>query len=87
MNYPSEIHHVTTPDGYILELHRIPHGVTGSRKDRPVALLQHCLLCSSSDYIMNTPDQALGEDEAGVKRAGKRTRRGGGEEGGEVAVH
>ncbi|KAK8400725.1 hypothetical protein O3P69_002493 [Scylla paramamosain] len=50
MGYPTEIHH----------LHRIPHGInrtTGG--DRPVALLQHCLLCSSADYIMNTPDQAL----------------------------
>ncbi|XP_050735947.1 lipase 3-like [Eriocheir sinensis] len=57
--YPTEIHHVTTPDGYILELHRVPHGIAGSSDDRPVALLQHCLLCSSADYVMNTPDQAL----------------------------
>ncbi|XP_050735948.1 lipase 3-like [Eriocheir sinensis] len=57
--YPAEIHHVTTPDGYILELHRVPHGIGGSSGDRPVALLQHCLLCSSSDYIMNTPEEAL----------------------------
>lgn len=68
MGYPVEIHHVTTSDGYILELHRIPYGVSGSSGDRPVALLQHCLQCSSSEYIMNTPDQALGEDEG---RSGK----------------
>ncbi|MPC27351.1 Gastric triacylglycerol lipase [Portunus trituberculatus] len=59
MGYPTEIHHVTTADGYILELHRIPHGINSTGGDRPVALLQHCLLCSSADYIMNTPDQAL----------------------------
>lgn len=59
MGYPTETHHVTTTDGYILELHRIPHGIAGTSGDRPVALLQHCLLCSSADYIMNTPDQAL----------------------------
>ncbi|KAG0722478.1 Lipase 3 [Chionoecetes opilio] len=60
MGYPAEIHHVTTHDGYILELHRIPHGIKGASQDRPVALLQHCFLCSSADYVMNTPDQALG---------------------------
>jgi len=59
--YPSEIHHVTTSDGYILELHRIPHGIMdNSTKTRPVVFLNHCLLCSSSDYLMNTPDKAIG---------------------------
>lgn len=28
--YPAEIHAVTTDDGYILEMHRIPHGKQGS---------------------------------------------------------
>ena len=61
--YPVEIHHVETPDGYILEMHRIPYGKRGnasSTKDRPTVYLQHCFLCSSSDWIMNTPDNALG---------------------------
>ena len=71
MGYPVEIHHVTTPDKYILELHRIPHGIVDKSETRPVALLQHCLLCSSSDFIMNTPDQALGENRAGVRRVGQ----------------
>ncbi|XP_042218607.1 lipase 3-like [Homarus americanus] len=61
--YPAETHHVTTEDGYILELHRIPCGVqcvlTEEHRPRPVALLHHCLLCSSSDFVMNTPDKAL----------------------------
>ncbi|KAF2365993.1 AB-hydrolase lipase domain [Trinorchestia longiramus] len=58
--YVAETHHVTTEDGYILELHRIPYGVAGSNGEvRPVAFLQHCLLCSSSDYLMNEPDKAL----------------------------
>ncbi|RXG54876.1 Gastric triacylglycerol lipase, partial [Armadillidium vulgare] len=36
--YPAEVHHVTTEDGYILELHRIPYGVDGpSEEVRPVA--------------------------------------------------
>ncbi|KAK8733259.1 hypothetical protein OTU49_006552, partial [Cherax quadricarinatus] len=60
MGYPVEIHHVTTEDGYILELHRIPYGAEDQPSEgRPVAYLEHCLLCSSSDYIMNDPDKAL----------------------------
>lgn len=58
--YPAETYHVTTEDGYILELHRIPHGINDpATEGRPVAYLQHCLLCSSSDWIMDTPDKAL----------------------------
>lgn len=63
-------------DGYILELHRIPHSrrVPG-RIDRvrkfgnkygkrapakPVVFLQHGLLCSSSDWVLNPTDSGLG---------------------------
>ncbi|KAK8400724.1 hypothetical protein O3P69_002492 [Scylla paramamosain] len=59
MGYPTEIHTITTTDGYILELHRIPRGIKHRSSDRPVVLLQHCFLCSSADYVMNTPDEAL----------------------------
>ena len=56
-----EIHHVTTEDGYILELHRIPHGKDGpGDTPKKIAFVQHCLLCSSADFVMNTPDRALG---------------------------
>ncbi|XP_063603947.1 lipase 3-like [Penaeus indicus] len=60
--YPAEVHLVTTDDGYILELHRIPHGIKeaqNSTRPRPPILLQHCLLCSSAEFVMNTPDKAL----------------------------
>ena len=61
MGYPAEIHKVTTEDGYILELHRIPHGINKVNKEkRPPIYLNHCLLCSSADYVMNSPDKALG---------------------------
>ncbi|KAA0187244.1 hypothetical protein HAZT_HAZT009873 [Hyalella azteca] len=59
--YPAEVHHVVTEDGYILELHRIPYGVAGDTGGlRPVALMQHGLLSSSADWLMNTPQRALG---------------------------
>ncbi|XP_047474945.1 lipase 3-like [Penaeus chinensis] len=74
--YPSEIHQVVTDDGYILEVHRIPHGRNdgsrnhnristpergrnGRRENRRVVFIQHCVLCSSADFVLNDPDQAL----------------------------
>ena len=64
--YPIEVHRVQTPDGYIVELHRIPHGVQDARgesnKPRPVAYLVHGIFRSSSDWVMNTPDNALGKN-------------------------
>jgi len=60
--YPAETHKVTTADGYILTVHRIPHGrnaTAAPAEGRPVAWLQHGLLCSSSDWLMNTVEKAL----------------------------
>ncbi|XP_063604849.1 lipase 3-like [Penaeus indicus] len=60
LGYPVEVHHVTTSDGYILELHRIPFGLSSEGyRDRPVALLYHGLYGSSADWILNRADQAL----------------------------
>jgi lysosomal acid lipase/cholesteryl ester hydrolase len=59
--YPVETHHVITKDGYILQIHRIPHGRKNSEEsNKPAVLLQHGLLASSADWIMNTVDKALG---------------------------
>ncbi|CAB3373681.1 Hypothetical predicted protein [Cloeon dipterum] len=44
--YPVEVHWVTTEDGYILEVHRIPN------PGKPPIFLQHGLLCASSDWVM-----------------------------------
>ncbi|XP_069981838.1 lipase 3 [Penaeus vannamei] len=79
--YPAQTHHVTTSDGYVLELHRIPRGRRGggrgegvnavdvvssgknssinTKENGKVVFLQHCLLCSSADFVMNDPDQAF----------------------------
>lgn len=53
--YVCTVYHVTTEDGYILELHRI-----GLSSGRPV-LLQHGLLSTDVDWITNPAGQSLGK--------------------------
>lgn len=59
--YPVEIHYVTSSDGYILELHRIPHGkdqkMASNVSRRPV-FLQHGLF--STDNVWLILPNALG---------------------------
>jgi len=57
--YPAERHHVTTDDGYILEMHRVPHGKSISQGGkRPVVFLMHGLECSSSNWVTNLPSES-----------------------------
>ncbi|XP_026759062.2 lipase 3-like [Galleria mellonella] len=51
--YVAERHHVTTHDGYILEMHRIPYGQhqTTSATRRPVVFMMHGLMVASNSYI------------------------------------
>ncbi|XP_028397346.1 lysosomal acid lipase/cholesteryl ester hydrolase-like [Dendronephthya gigantea] len=60
--YPAEEHKVQTLDGYILKIHRIPHGKNEkySSSNKPVVFLQHGLLCSSSNWVSNLPSESLG---------------------------
>ncbi|XP_063239096.1 lipase 3-like [Bacillus rossius redtenbacheri] len=58
--YPSESHDVVTEDGYILTMHRIPHGRHGPSVDRPPVLVQHGILCSSACWVLSTSEKALG---------------------------
>ncbi|GMS95377.1 hypothetical protein PENTCL1PPCAC_17552, partial [Pristionchus entomophagus] len=59
--YPVEKYEVTTRDGYILDLIRIPRGKNDDRNiSRPAILLVHGLLTSGSQWIMNLPHQSAG---------------------------
>lgn len=53
---------MTTADGFILGLQRIPHGKRnlGKPARRPVVFLQHGLLDSSATWVMNLDNQSLG---------------------------
>ncbi|EEC17547.1 lipase, putative, partial [Ixodes scapularis] len=61
--YPVQEYKVTTEDGYILEIQRIPWGRNGAFVDRtsttPV-LVQHGILASSADFVNNFYNQSLG---------------------------
>ncbi|KAL0351129.1 UNVERIFIED_CONTAM: Triacylglycerol lipase 2 [Sesamum radiatum] len=51
---------VTTDDGYILGLLRIPEGRAGSGgANRPPVLLQHGLLVDGISWLMNPPEESL----------------------------
>ena len=55
--YPLQIHTVTTDDGYILNLHRIPN--SQNKRKRPVVFLMHGILESSDTWVLMGPDKAL----------------------------
>ncbi|XP_022124722.2 lipase 3 [Pieris rapae] len=60
--YSLEEHTVETSDGYILTMHRIPHGreANNDAEQRPVVFLMHGLLSSSADFVLMGPGSGLG---------------------------
>lgn len=51
---------IETDDGYLLEMHRIPHGKSNADiKDRPVVYVQHGLLGSSADWVVMGPEKGF----------------------------
>ncbi|XP_017493707.1 PREDICTED: lysosomal acid lipase/cholesteryl ester hydrolase-like, partial [Rhagoletis zephyria] len=53
-NFDCEVHHVTTYQSYIVELHRIP-----SKPGKPVALLQTGLIGTSADFVIGEEKMVL----------------------------
>ncbi|KDP30819.1 hypothetical protein JCGZ_13762 [Jatropha curcas] len=59
-NYVCQEHMVTTQDGFILSMQRIPVGQSGeSPEKRPPILLQHGLLLDGATWLLLPPKQSL----------------------------
>ncbi|KAJ9575526.1 hypothetical protein L9F63_007596 [Diploptera punctata] len=57
--YPAEAHTVQTEDGYLLTVHRIPHGKGMDKATKGSIMVQHGLLCSSADWIYTGPEKSF----------------------------
>ncbi|KAM3955558.1 lipase 1-like [Aphomia sociella] len=61
--YTVEVHKVITPDNYVLEAHRIPHGrdrYNQPEPNKPIVFILHGLISSSAEFIVQGPERALG---------------------------
>ncbi|XP_046378395.2 lysosomal acid lipase/cholesteryl ester hydrolase-like [Haliotis rufescens] len=59
--FPCENHYVTTEDGFILNMQRIPHGRgdNSSGTAKRAVMLQHGLLGSSPNFLVNLANESL----------------------------
>ncbi|XP_028794679.1 triacylglycerol lipase 2-like [Neltuma alba] len=58
--YKCEEHKVTTKDGFILSLQRMPARRSGNSADKPPVLLQHGILSDAVIWLFNSPEESLG---------------------------
>lgn len=58
--YPAEVHAVTTEDGYIIRMLRIPYSATTKDTPRKPLFLMHPFAESSHAWIVQGPGKALG---------------------------
>ncbi|XP_017000314.2 lipase 3-like [Drosophila takahashii] len=59
-NYPVETHTVTTRDGYILEMFRIPSSnLCGRNGTKSVVLINHGMTGSADSHLLNGPNDGL----------------------------
>lgn len=61
--YQVETHQVTTDDGYILQMHRIPYRRyehSSNETNRPVVFLMHGLMSASHAFILIGAEYSMG---------------------------
>ncbi|XP_056648724.1 lipase 3-like [Diorhabda sublineata] len=56
--YPLESYYITTKDGYILNIFRMPYGKNGKREGK-VILLSHGIFLAATDFVIFGPQQGL----------------------------
>lgn len=60
--YPAEEYSVTTEDGYILKLHRMPDSpLSNNKQNKIVVLLMHGILSSSDSWVLYGAKKDLGK--------------------------
>lgn len=60
--YVAEVHSVTTSDGFVLEIHRIPGGKAfPPREGKTLVYLQHGILDTSAGWLLMGPHHGLGK--------------------------
>ena len=59
--YPLESYPVETIDGFVLRLHRIPHGKDNASAPgpRPVVILDHGVTLSSASFAVLDPESSM----------------------------
>lgn len=70
--YPVHEHYVNTSDGYILKLFNIPASLKSPEAaNKTVVFLQHGLVCSAADWIIQGPGKSIAYllADAGKKRS------------------
>lgn len=59
--YPLETYKVTTPDGWVLSLYRIPHGKNRNKLPgkKPVIYLHHGITLSSASFTLVNENESM----------------------------
>ncbi|AES80482.1 triacylglycerol lipase-like protein [Medicago truncatula] len=57
--YTCEEHKVTTSDGFILSIQRLPTRRSGEKANKPTVLIQHGLFQDAVVWLWNSPDESL----------------------------
>ncbi|KAJ8929438.1 hypothetical protein NQ314_017887 [Rhamnusium bicolor] len=59
--YPIETHEISTEDGYLLDVYRLPYGRRSSTKEinRYPVIVNHGLMGSAENFILTGPNKSL----------------------------